>query len=249
VERGQNSRNRTSRRLRYVFVVGISLLLAWRLDLCRRPLIMLSALSECSGCSFTKRVRQTASALTIDPALAERYEQLPSMTGARVTFLYEFPTVGVLLLDGRLLCTGTLIRHPTIDASVIGSDVVLTAAHCVVGLDRSRLRFGFGRDIAAAKRRLFQIRDVQYPSGYPDSRFNYDPKTYADDVALIYLRRKALTRTSTIASSPPRLPALLEFVGYGFNLQGLSGIRGTASSSQRHREPGASNMVIRCDPS
>jgi len=154
----------------------------------------------------------------MNPELAERFAARPTMTGARTPFYYEFPTVGVLLYDKKLHCTGTLVAPK----------VVLTAAHCIAGVDRGRIRFGFGQNVAIAVAHSFEIDDMQYPTGFPDARFKYDSSTYADDVGLLYLKKAPGTRMTRLATVQPSYPATLEFVGYGFDLSGHSGTRGTA---------------------
>src|SRR2546423_8978407 len=88
------------------------------------------ASASCDDCSTPRKARVAAVAFANPQAIV----LLPTVVGGRRTTSREFPAVGAILLDGRLSCTGT----------VIGARTILTAAHCVQGIDARRLSFKLG---------------------------------------------------------------------------------------------------------
>jgi len=103
-----------------------------------------------SGCAEALPVADDGhGAQAEDPAVAEQ-----RIIGGQPTNL--FPAVGALTLEGYAFCTGTLIT-PT---------VVLSAAHCVVGLRPHEVRFALGSDAAAPHTSLPVARLEPHPDYY-----------------------------------------------------------------------------------
>lgn len=147
------------------------------------------------------------------PILAARGKIEPYIVGGEQTA--GFVEVGALLLDGRLHCTAT----------VVGSSTLLTAAHCLHGYERqtSKMTFVQGRNVLQPEGGPISVIDFSYPKGVP-SGFMYNPKTFEDDIGLVYLEQAVGTKPAPLHSNSPTWNEIKEkklsltFVGFGYDL-------------------------------
>lgn len=193
-----------------VLLAALSFLL--RVDAYHRCSDAYACVTDCFGCSLSHRLRTGAAALLVDPNIAAATRFMPTIVGGRRTVPNEFPPVGALFLDSKFHCTGTLVRQR----------VVLTAAHCICEadstkrLDPRRLQFAFGTDALTLPPRTFRVTLTQFPSGIPEPEFHYDPATFDDDVALVYLDPPITdVPTFALATKDPSLPDYYRYVGFG----------------------------------
>lgn len=85
------------------------------------------------GCCEDK----TTAAATVDVQLAKApiffsASEVGFIAGGKQTTGYK--NVGVILLDGKVHCSGT----------VVGKQTVITAAHCLQGYDKQQMKFVLG---------------------------------------------------------------------------------------------------------
>jgi secreted trypsin-like serine protease len=144
------------------------------------------------------------------PILFAAYE-IGYIKGGKQTNGYK--NVGVILLNGEVHCTGT----------VVGKHTVLTAAHCLYGYDKNQMTFVLGANYQYPDPNggPMPVSDATYPTG-PDFKFN--PKTYEDDVGLIYFTKPIAVQTASLPTSAPDWNSIVSqntsllFVGFGFNV-------------------------------
>lgn len=107
------------------------------------------------------------------------------------------------LIDGygKNFCTGTLV----------GDNVVLTAAHCIYGIDPSIVRFAIGED-SAAPDRTFEVAEIR-------ANPLWDTRTPDHDSALLFLYESANMYATPIPINREPLANLIgsqvQNVGYG----------------------------------
>ena len=121
--------------------------------------------------------------------------------------LYQFDAkqkraIGALIDgSGKNFCTGTLV----------GDNVVLTAAHCVRGIDVDLFRFAIGNDVAQPD----QVFDVVATRVNP----LWDGATVAHDNALLFLKQSASRMTTPVPINRETVTSLIgqsvQNVGYG----------------------------------
>jgi hypothetical protein len=147
------------------------------------------------------------------PILSAKKGLFPYIIGGKQTSLGAYTFVVALLIDGELQCTGTLI----------GKKTILTAAHCIHGFEdqikAGRMSVLIGQNISQPITSA-QIVSATYPRS-TDS-FQYDPKTFAHDVAVAISKTELQARPQKIHSGQPPWSSLLNkvsltFVGYGYN--------------------------------
>jgi hypothetical protein len=169
-----------------------------------RVIAALDAAVACNDCSLGERAFEAGYALAFAPALPEIG---PTIIGGSETKEGEFPTIGALLYDGVVICTGTLIRK----------DIVLTAAHC--GLDKSGKQLS--KKLLAFSVRRVAIMGPSYKAIEimpPPAPLAYDPKTHENDILLVQIDP---TPATTFYQLPDlvgdRLKGNVElvFIGYG----------------------------------
>jgi secreted trypsin-like serine protease len=85
----------------------------------------------------------------------------------------EYPATGMLLQQGQVFCTGT----------VVGPRTVLTAAHCVEGQDASQFSFGFGPSQDQVENEIKVVAATVHPKA--------DTKQLINDVAVVTLGEDA----------------------------------------------------------
>lgn len=98
------------------------------------------------------------------------------IVGGRPTGVNQFPWMARIVYDGKFHCGGSLLTK----------DYVLTAAHCVKKLRRSKIRVIFGdhdqhitSESKAIQRAVISITKHRH----------FDPDTYNNDIALLKLRK------------------------------------------------------------
>ena len=111
----------------------------------------------------------------------------------------EFPATGMLLTQGQSICTGT----------VVGPRSVLTAAHCVEGMDPSQLEFGFGASQDQVEGSVQVVSATQHPQ--------WDSQQLANDVAMLSLSEDAPTAPIALNQVMDQswIGRTLILVGYG----------------------------------
>ena len=131
----------------------------------------------------------------------------------------------VLIVGGRALCTGV----------VIASDLVLTAAHCVLSNGKYRL--------LTFERRRSAIRDVLSVAPHPQ----FSPIAESPDLALVKLAAQAASKLAPVTLSERRAPPTVgdRFIVAGFGV-GVQGDRRTAGKL-RAASPGVGDEVLPFD--
>ncbi|XP_046406061.1 trypsin-1 [Ischnura elegans] len=98
------------------------------------------------------------------------------IVGGRPTGVNRYPWIARLMYDGQFHCGGSLLN----------SDYVLTAAHCVRRLRRSKMRIVLGdHDMHSAHETPIVSRTVAAVIRHR----NFDLETYNHDIALLRLRK------------------------------------------------------------
>jgi V8-like Glu-specific endopeptidase len=175
------------------------------------------AATLCEPCSAVEEIEAAGRGFVNQ----ERYALGPTIVGGRKTTASEFPTVGAILHDGALVCTGTLI----------GEKTVLTAAHCLDPYTPKRLAFKLG----------LSFEDGQAPAkAYDYAVFQGKERASrgarSHDVGLLYLEqplKPELARYSIDAESG-RLEEMkvndadFEKIGYGY-----TSLSGSGAGTQR----------------
>jgi secreted trypsin-like serine protease len=85
----------------------------------------------------------------------------------------DYPATGMLLMQGQVSCTGTLIAP----------NKVLTAAHCVEGVQAYELEFGFGPNESQIDSSVQVTDAVTHP--------NWDSQNLVNDVSVLTLAEDA----------------------------------------------------------
>lgn len=157
-----------------------------------------------------------------DALLAMRLQRAPLMESLGMHFPRiwgghdakdgQFKQVGALMQEGRPHCTGTLI----------GADLVLTAAHCVYERDPALLSFVLGKN-AWNPEAAIPVGSYRFPNG--EQGFKFDQKSLIHDLAVVRLQTSvSVPGLGLLHSGLPSLDELKEqnksltFVGYGYRL-------------------------------
>jgi Trypsin len=165
------------------------------------------AINTCSACSTSEKAGEAANAFR-NP---DEFVRSAEIIGGRPTDPTEFPTVGAILRNGTLKCTGTLIAPRT----------VLTAGHCVHGFAPTSLSFQPTLVVTPAAPRF----EVIAAFAANQSPLIYRPGTAssesAHDIGLMILRNDpapGLARLPLSSGAPAiTVGGRIQKVGYGFS--------------------------------
>lgn len=129
--------------------------------------------------------------------LEESEEQRDSIVGGQTT--NAFPAVGALTRSGGTHCTGT----------VVAPRLVVTAAHCLVGVSASSLRFVLGARVSQPTASIKVASIEAHP--------NYDDNALTNDIGVVRLASDApVTPVKMLRSMDSSwIGRELVFVGYG----------------------------------
>ncbi len=139
------------------------------------------------------------------------------------------PSVGVLVFRDTqsVQCTATLIR----------SDAIITAAHCLQGVDESKLDFVLGLNAGSASARI-PLRPAAFkiPVSYTLACNN-------SDVAVALLSKRSAVPPAALLDSAPAWPKTLVYIGYGYSeFNGHSGI-GTKRCTNLEADRGVGDSI------
>lgn len=98
------------------------------------------------------------------------------IVGGKPTGVNQYPWMARIIYDGKFHCGGSLLTK----------DYVLSAAHCVKKLRRSKIRIIFGdhdQEITS------ESQAIQRAVTAVIKHKNFDPDTYNNDIALLRLRK------------------------------------------------------------
>jgi V8-like Glu-specific endopeptidase len=136
-------------------------------------------------------------ATSVDTSRPSREESAADgIVGGSVTS--EFPATGALTRYGSAHCTATLIAPRK----------VVTAAHCLVGISASSLRFVIGPSLSSAQANIQVVEIVPHPA--------YDDSSLVNDIGYATLSADAPVAPMKLATMDSSWSGKhLTFVGYG----------------------------------
>jgi secreted trypsin-like serine protease len=148
------------------------------------------------------------------PIFSSASKLVPFIVGGKQSSTMAYPSVGALMLDGNMHCTGTLVDKAT----------VLTAAHCLSGYEKQvpTMTFVFGSNAFQPTSGPFKVTGIAYPDGKLPG-FSFNPNTLEDDIGLVYISPEPTVSRYALHKGQPAWMDIngnqtqLLFVGFGYN--------------------------------
>lgn len=179
-----------------------------------------NAQNEGGCCSDEKTVRGTFSlAVAPAPILFSAFEarlDQPFINKGKPTEAGSYKNVAVILLDGQVHCTGTLISAHT----------VITAAHCIANYNKEisdrKFSVAFGQAYNDVEFTT-PVVGADYPND-PASGYAFNGKTYEDDIGLLYLQDAPPYSIAALHHGDPSWNKIIPdkkdimIVGFGYNV-------------------------------